>query len=137
MTDSRLEIGDKVRLLKPDLLGFPTNLNLGREFEMEGRVYGGAMSYDEWYFSDSWIDEGYIEILNQRVDSKSIQVGGDWYKNLAIQPIDFILGNGLGFCEGNVIKYVTRWKHKNGIEDLEKAKHYIDMLIAAEGSKDG
>lgn len=65
------------------------------------------------------------------------QVGGDWYKNLPIQPIDFILENGLGFCEGNVIKYVTRWKHKNGIEDLEKARHYIDMLIAEERSKDG
>ncbi len=47
-----------------------------------------------------------------------------------IQPVDFILANDIPFCEGNVIKYISRWKQKNGIEDLLKAKHYIDMLIA-------
>ena len=47
-----------------------------------------------------------------------------------IQPVEFILKNGLGFCEGNIIKYVSRWKLKNGREDLLKAKHYIDILLA-------
>ena len=47
----------------------------------------------------------------------------------AIQPVQYIHANGLGFCEGNVIKYVTRWKDKNGLEDLEKAKHYLEILI--------
>ena len=47
-----------------------------------------------------------------------------------IQPVEFILRNRLGFCEGNVIKYITRWKMKNGRDDLLKAKHYIDILIA-------
>lgn len=46
-----------------------------------------------------------------------------------IQPVDYIVQNGLGFCEGNVIKYVTRYKKKNGLEDLRKAKHYIELLI--------
>ena len=46
-----------------------------------------------------------------------------------IQPIEFIEANNLGFHEGNVIKYITRYKDKNGIEDLEKAKTYIEMLI--------
>lgn len=58
-----------------------------------------------------------------------IQVGGNHYKDMAIQPIEYILGNGLGFCEGNVIKYVTRYSQKNGVEDLKKARHYIDLLI--------
>lgn len=46
-----------------------------------------------------------------------------------IQPVDFILDNNIPFCEGNVIKYVCRWKVKNGRDDLMKAKHYIDILI--------
>lgn len=58
-----------------------------------------------------------------------VQIGGGHYKDLKIQPIQFILANGLGFCEGNVVKYVTRYASKNGIEDLKKARHYLDLLI--------
>ena len=50
--------------------------------------------------------------------------------DFVIQPIEYILRNGLGFCEGNVVKYISRWKMKNGRDDLLKAKHYIDILIA-------
>ena len=64
--------------------------------------------------------------------AKARQVGGSHYKDCAIQPIEFILKNGLGFCEGNVVKYVTRWRAKGGIADLEKARHYIDLLIEHE-----
>lgn len=60
------------------------------------------------------------------------QVGGSHYKQLAIQPVEYIHANGLSFLEGNVIKYVTRWKTKNGIADLEKAKHYLELLIEFE-----
>lgn len=60
------------------------------------------------------------------------QVGGNHYKEFRIQPIEFIEGNDLGFAVGNVIKYVCRYKHKNGKEDLLKAKHYIDLLIELE-----
>lgn len=60
------------------------------------------------------------------------QVAGDHYKNLAIQPVEFIHANGIGYFEGNVIKYVSRWRQKNGIADLEKAKHYIELLIELE-----
>ena len=60
------------------------------------------------------------------------QVGGDHYKNKKIQPVEYIHANSIGFFEGNVIKYVTRWKSKNGIKDLEKARHYIDLLIELE-----
>jgi hypothetical protein len=61
--------------------------------------------------------------------STSEQVGGSHYKDMAIQPIDFIVANDIPYREANVIKYVTRWRNKNGIEDLQKARHYIDMLI--------
>ena len=57
------------------------------------------------------------------------QVGGDHYKHMVIQPITYIMENNLGYCEGNVVKYISRWRAKNGIEDLFKARHYIDILI--------
>ena len=60
------------------------------------------------------------------------QVGGSHYKDMAIQPIEYIHKNGLGFCEGNVVKYITRWKTKNGIEDLKKVIHYAELLIQME-----
>ena len=62
----------------------------------------------------------------------SKQVGGDHYAVMKIQPIEFILANELGFCEGNVIKYLCRYKRKNGLEDLKKAKQYLDFLIERE-----
>lgn len=58
-----------------------------------------------------------------------VQVAGNHYKELPIQPVEYIYANNIGYFEGNVIKYVTRWKEKGGIKDLEKAKHYIDLLI--------
>jgi hypothetical protein len=57
------------------------------------------------------------------------QVGGSHYKFFTIQPYEFISKNDLNFFQGNVIKYVCRYKHKNGIEDLEKIKHYCDLEI--------
>jgi len=52
-----------------------------------------------------------------------------------IEPIDFIIENNFNFCEGNVIKYISRYKIKNGIEDLKKARQYIDFLIKKEVEK--
>lgn len=60
------------------------------------------------------------------------QIGGDHYKKFAIQPTEYILKNKLDFCEGNVVKYITRWRKKGGLEDLLKVKHYVDILIEAE-----
>jgi hypothetical protein len=58
-----------------------------------------------------------------------MQVGGSHYKTDGIQPLEFILANNLPFCEGSVVKYIYRWKNKGGVEDLKKARHYIDILI--------
>lgn len=60
------------------------------------------------------------------------QVGGKHYSKYKIQPIEFIQANNVPFIEGNIIKYIMRHKEKNGIEDLKKAKHYIDLLIQYE-----
>lgn len=53
------------------------------------------------------------------------QVGGSHYKARGVQPIEYTMLNELSFCQGNVIKYVTRYKDKKGLEDLGKAMHYI------------
>ena len=62
-------------------------------------------------------------------NSFDIQVGGDHYKKMAIQPMQYILANGIGYAEGCAISYLSRWKDKNGIDDLRKARHTIDLLI--------
>jgi len=63
------------------------------------------------------------------------QIGGSHYKDMVIQPSQFINKNKLLFAEGNAIKYICRHTAKNGKEDLEKAKHYIDMIIERDYSK--
>lgn len=60
------------------------------------------------------------------------QVSGSHYKDFPIQPVEFIHRNNIPYIEGNVIKYVARWRDKGGLADLEKAKHYIDLLIELE-----
>lgn len=65
----------------------------------------------------------------------AVQVGGTHYKSMKIQPVEFIHANGIDFLSGNAIKYLCRWKSKNGIEDLKKARHYIDLLIELESKK--
>ncbi len=57
------------------------------------------------------------------------QVGGGHYKTLPIQPGEFIRKNGIGWYEGNAIKYVCRYKQKNGKEDILKAIHYLELLL--------
>lgn len=57
------------------------------------------------------------------------------YARWKIEPITFVMANELPYAEGNIIKYVMRWRDKNGIEDLKKARRYIDMLIENEARK--
>ena len=62
------------------------------------------------------------------------QEGGEHYKNMAIQPVEFIHKNGIGFIEGCCIKYLCRWRKRGGLDDLKKARHFIDLLIEMETS---
>jgi hypothetical protein len=63
------------------------------------------------------------------------QEGGTHYKGQGIQPIIYIMANDIPFPEGCVIKYVSRWKSKGGIQDLRKARHFLDMLIEFEEAR--
>jgi len=65
----------------------------------------------------------------ETIDPINEQHGGDHYKVMSIQPIDYITANGMGFCEGNVIKYITRHHNKNGAEDIRKAMHYCEFIL--------
>lgn len=62
----------------------------------------------------------------------NIQEGGSHYKDLVIQPVEYIHKNRIGFIEGCVIKYATRWREKGGLQDLRKARHFLDLLIEME-----
>ena len=64
------------------------------------------------------------------------QESGNHYKDKGIQPIVYIHANNLGFCAGNVVKYVTRYKEKNGAADIRKAIHYLELLLELEYKDD-
>jgi len=57
------------------------------------------------------------------------QHGGRHYITKPIQPWDYIIANGMGYLEGNIIKYISRYKEKGGLDDLIKASHYLEKLI--------
>lgn len=63
------------------------------------------------------------------------QVAGSHYKSKAIQPVEYIHANNLGFLEGCIVKRITRWREKDGFQDLEKIKHEVDLLIELETRK--
>jgi hypothetical protein len=66
------------------------------------------------------------------VKANEHQIGGTHYAENAIQPWDFIIANNLGYLEGNIIKYTTRWRRKGGVDDLRKVIHYAEKLIEVE-----
>lgn len=78
---------------------------------------------------EEFFDTVSLSITDPVPAANAVQVGGDHYKKNAIQPWDYIVSNDLGYLEGNVVKYVSRWKDKGGRQDLEKAKHYLDKLL--------
>lgn len=80
------------------------------------------------------INKDFGELLAREAEKSAldIQVGGSHYKDMPIQPIEFTHKNNLNFCQGNIIKYATRYKAKNGVEDLRKVKHYAELLAKLE-----
>ena len=88
------------------------------DINREDTQYRGSKIFDE-----SWDDP------------LTAQVGGDHYKNLVIQPVEYITANNLSYLQGSVIKYVTRYQDKGGVEDLQKAIHFIKMMIQEEEDK--
>lgn len=114
------------------------------EWRLKRQIPNGESYAGEWEAIElATSDEG---ILNPKYMSKrfslpsekalDIQIGGDHYKTMPIQPMEYSMKNGLDACQHTIIKYVTRFREKGGIEDLEKAKHCIDLLIGFERGKE-
>jgi hypothetical protein len=74
-----------------------------------------------------------MRTTKKATSANDVQVGGAHYKGRVHQPWDVILEWNLGFLDGNVVKYLARWRDKGGVEDLKKARHYLDKLIETEG----
>lgn len=68
----------------------------------------------------------------EMINALEKQEGGNHYKGYSIQPIEYIHANNIPFAEGSVVKYVTRWRDKNGVADLKKAIHFLELLIELE-----
>lgn len=72
------------------------------------------------------------ERLTRERNALSRQEGGAHYREYSIQPVEYIVANDLGFLAGNVVKYVTRYRDKNGAEDIRKAIHYLELILEFE-----
>ena len=111
------------------------------KFNKGDRVMYDGVSYSITSINGIWagIWDGYdtcyakIEHLKPYTDSPlDKQEGGDHYKDCKIQPIEYITANNLDFMQGNIVKYITRHKSKNGAEDIKKIKHYCDLILKLE-----
>ena len=76
-------------------------------------------------------DDGTM-VAMQTSNALNVQVAGSHYKGKAIQPVEYISANNLNFLEGCIVKRITRWRDKDGFQDLEKIKHEVDLLIEME-----
>lgn len=76
----------------------------------------------------------YLRTGQKKMSAFDQQYGGNHYKDMMIQPLEYALANNLGVCEHAVVKYISRWRVKGGVEDLRKARHYIEILIERETS---
>jgi len=107
------------------------------EKELDDEPCDVCNKYSHWVAIDVFKNiDNHGEAMVAR-NALDVQVAGSQYKKHDIQPVEYIHTNKIGYYEGNVIKYVTRWRDKGGIADLEKAKHYIDLLIELEGKNNG
>lgn len=146
----KFKVGDKVISVK-DTLRVPEGF-IGYIVE-NGSTFGYAVR-GEHSVATEYFEEHEIELLSV---SKSVrlegmvhsveikgtlepehksaldkQVSGNHYKDCGIQPIEYIHANGLNYFEGNAVKYITRHRKKNGKADIEKAIHYLELLLEME-----
>lgn len=93
-------------------------------------------SYGEKWFCDDFCVNSYLISPSQETIKETSplekQEAGSHYKDMKIQPVEYCHANKLGICESNIIKYISRYKNKNGLQDLKKAKHMIELLIELE-----
>jgi|GEM_PF-836869 len=127
--------GDKVILTYPeceahkaieDFIGY-----VEEAYETECTIYKDDPNEGFWVKNSEieLISKAAVAVVTESKSALDKQIGGGHYKDKGIQPIQYIFANKLGFCEANIVKYASRWKDKNGIQDLEKIIHYAELLI--------
>lgn len=127
-----LKVGDMVEIVKNTQSRYEGNVGTITSILDNGlyRVGFGGYSDDyPWQCLRKLPDTISFEDKDNPLEK---QVGGNHYKDMAIQPVEFCMKNNLNFCVSSAIKYLCRYKNKNGKQDLEKAKHFIDLLIQLE-----
>lgn len=134
MKASDLKVGHDYRYLDPSA-GTEFTIRYHNEVSDGFRFY--ALKEEAFFIFEANLVEAFVEEIPKEnpvaeesaLSALDVQVGGDHYKTLAIQPWEIIVANNLDFFQGNIIKYVMRYKSKNGLEDLKKARHYLDHEI--------
>lgn len=128
------KVGDTVRRTKASLPGprGDSRVMVGGEYKVS-YVYAGGHGISLEGIAGQYAS-CYFELVDTTKTSTALAVqhGGNHYKGMKIQPVEYIMANNIPYMEGNVIKYISRWRDKGGVQDLNKAKHYIEMLIENE-----
>ena len=143
---NKFRVGDEVEIVKLD----KTIKHFGGEEVMSPvgtktfvtyvNVTGEEVGIDEDIYSYHADDLTLVknEVLESQTYNPLIaQEGGGHYKDRGIQPLEYTMKNNLSFCEGNVVKYISRYKSKNGIEDLAKVIHYALLASYEEYGEQG
>ena len=142
---NKFKVGDKVQIVKLDETiehfgGVGVLSPVGtKTFITYVDVTGEEVEIDKDRYSYHASD---LVLVNGKTESKLYnplvaQEGGGHYKNRGIQPLEYTMKNNLSFCEGNVVKYISRYKSKNGIEDLAKVIHYALLSAYEEYGEQG
>ena len=128
-TNSKLKVGDTVRVTSIDYIRqYDTSIKVGDVGVITRIWHDPNIPYQvfDWYFP-----EGDLELVGDDVNTPNkkynplvVQQSGNHYKNGKIQPIEYSERNNLSMCQGNIVKYITRHKEKNGVDDLAKIVHY-------------
>ena len=145
---NKFKVGDKVQVVnhKNTVDRFGGN-NIGLPEIGLVSVVNNVTDYcvgivDNIYMMDA-SDVELLETSDQRKEESQTynpliaQEGGGHYKDRGIQPLEYTMKNNLSFCEGNVVKYISRYKSKNGIEDLAKVIHYALLSAYEEYGEQG
>ena len=142
---NKFKVGDEVKIVKLD----ETIKHFGGASVLEPvgtkafvtwiSVTGEVVEIDTGIYSYHTSD---LVLVNGKIETQSYnpliaQEGGGHYKNRGIQPLEYTMQNNLSFCEGNVVKYISRYKSKNGIEDLAKVIHYALLSAYEEYGEQG
>ena len=140
-TKPKFKVGDKVKVV--DIGDIPCGLRLSQigdvgvityvdsDSDYEMIQYRVEFDDDYWWFTDKCIElvSDDVDNITENTHNKKynplvVQQSGNHYKNGKIQPIEYSERNNLSMCQGNIVKYITRHKEKNGIDDLAKVVHY-------------